>query len=58
MEYIDYFLNVFFKVALPAIALLGLGGYLEYKYGSAAKLKISALEAKFAALEASLKAKL
>lgn len=58
MEYVDYFLSIFFRGVLPNVALLGLGGYLEYKYGAIAKTKISALVARVEALEASAKAKL
>lgn len=56
MEYVDYFLRAF-AFFLPYLACVGLGGFLEYRYGANLKADLASAKERLAALEASVKAK-
>lgn len=48
--------EVLLEGVLPAVALMGLGAYLEYRFGSKLAARVAALEAKVHGAEAAVKA--
>jgi hypothetical protein len=46
------FIQIFVEYVVPTVALIALGGYLEYKFGSKAAAEVAALKASVASLHA------